>query len=240
MIQRIPSADRYHAENEWLSAYWHFSFDYYRDPANISFGPLRVFNNDTIAPGGGFPLHPHREMEIVTYVIKGRLEHRDTMGNSGVIRPGEIQRMSAGTGLRHSEFNPSDTEPTEIVQLWLFPAIPQLTPSWEQKSYSSQEHQGHLLPIAVLAGSANKPAQAVEVHQDATIYTSQLAAGQSVTYTLAPTRRAYIFVIGGQISVNGQSLNKGDQARITDVSELRLAGSNNGGAAGDFLLLDLP
>jgi quercetin 2,3-dioxygenase len=239
MIQRIPSADRYHAENEWLSAYWHFSFDNYRDPANVSFGPLRVFNNDTIAPSGGFPAHPHREMEIVTYVIKGEIEHRDTMGNSGVIRPGEIQRMSAGTGLRHSEFNPSDADPAEIVQLWLFPAVPNLTPSWEQKAYSNQARQGHLLPIAVPAGSDNKPAQAVEIHQDATIYTSQLAAGQSVTHTLAPGRRAYIFVVSGDLSINGQPFHKGDQARITDESELRLSGSSNS-SAGDFLLLDLP
>jgi redox-sensitive bicupin YhaK (pirin superfamily) len=181
-------------------------------------------------------------MEIVTYVINGQIEHRDTMGNSGVISPGEIQRMSAGTGLRHSEFNPSDTDPAEIVQLWLFPAVPQLAPAWELKAYSNEQRQGRLLPIVVPAGTANKPAQAVEVHQDATIYTSQLAEGQSVAHTLAPGRRAYIFVVGGDIdiNVNGQLLNKGDQARITGETELRLIGSRNGEAAGDFLLLDLP
>jgi redox-sensitive bicupin YhaK (pirin superfamily) len=240
MIQLIRSADRYHIENEWLSAYWHFSFDHYRDPANVSFGPLRVFNNDTIAPGGGFPFHPHREMEIVTYVIKGQLEHRDTMGNTGVISPGEIQRMSAGTGLRHSEFNPSPTEPTEIVQLWLIPAVPQLTPSWEQKRYPLEERTGKLLPIAVPAGSSNKPAHAVEVHQDATIYTSLLASGQSVTHTLAPGRRGYIFVINGELDLNGQTLRAGDQARVTDETELRLSGPSNGAAPADFLLLNLP
>src|SRR3990172_5269924 len=117
MIRLIRSADRYHIENEWLSAYWHFSFDHYHEPANISFGPLRVFNNDTIAPGGGFPFHSHHEMEIVTYLIKGQLEHHDTLGNHGVISPGEVQRMSAGTGIRHSEFNPSSAEATQLVQL---------------------------------------------------------------------------------------------------------------------------
>jgi redox-sensitive bicupin YhaK (pirin superfamily) len=240
MIQLIRSADRYHIENEWLSAYWHFSFADYHDPANVSFGPLRVFNNDTVAPGGGFPFHPHQEMEIVTYIIKGQLEHRDTMGNTGVITPGEVQRMSAGTGLRHSEFNPSEAEPTQLVQLWLFPAVPRLTPSWERKRYPLGERSGRLLPIAVPVGSGNRPEHAVEMHQDATIYTSKLASGQSVTHTLAPGRRAYLFLIGGELNLNGQKLHAGDQARIMDETDLRLSGPANGAAPADFLLLDLP
>jgi hypothetical protein len=242
MIQLIRSADRYHIENEWLSAYWHFSFDHYRDPANISFGPLRVFNNDTIAPGGGFPFHPHREMEIVTYLIKGQLEHRDTLGNTGVITPGEVQRMSAGTGLRHSEFNPSEAEETQLVQLWLFPAVPQLAPSWEQKRYPLEERAGKLLPVAVPAGSERRPAHAVEIHQDATIYTSLLAPGQAATHTLAPGRRGYIFVIAGELQLNGEILRTGDQARISDETALNLAGPAAASAAApaDFLLLDLP
>jgi quercetin 2,3-dioxygenase len=279
MIRLIRSADRYHIENEWLSAYWHFSFDQYHDQANVSFGPLRVFNNDTIAPGGGFPAHPHREMEIVTYLIKGQIEHRDNMGNGGIVSAGEVQRMSAGTGIRHAEFNASDTEPAEIVQLWLFPATPQLKPSWEQKAHPLEERAGKLLPIAVPAAGIrgerqqdnNKPPYAVEIHQDATIYTSLLAKGQSVTHKLAgaltvpasPTkpsqpveisakadtsaealakaeRRAYIFVISGELNLNGQTLHAGDQARVTGESELRLAGPSNGAAPADFLLLDLP
>jgi quercetin 2,3-dioxygenase len=240
MIQLIRSADRYHLENEWLSAYWHFSFDHYHDPANVSFGPLRVFNNDTIAPGGGFPFHAHREMEIVTYLIKGQLEHRDTMGNTGVITPGEVQRMSAGTGLRHSEFNPSESEPTQLVQLWLFPAVPQLKPSWEQKRYALEDRAGKLLPIAVPAGSRERPPHAVEVHQDATIYTSLLGPGQSVTHTLAPGRRGYVFVVGGELELNGQTLRAGDQARVTGESELRLSGPSAGSDAADFILLNLP
>ena len=123
MIQTIRSKDRYHHETDWLSTNWHFSFDHYHDPKNMNFGPLRVFNDDTVAPAGGFPLHSHREMEIVTYVIDGALEHKDNMGNTGVIRPGEIQRMSAGTGIRHSEFNPSEKDPVHLIQLWIMPAV---------------------------------------------------------------------------------------------------------------------
>src|SRR4051812_47831251 len=240
MMQLIRSADRYHAENEWLSAYWHFSFDTYNDPNNVSFGPLRVFNNDTIAPAGGFPFHPHKEMEIVTYVIKGQLEHRDTMGNSGIITPGEIQRMSAGTGLRHSEFNPSETEETKLVQLWLFPAVPHLAPSWEQKRYPVEAKSGKLLPIAVPAGTQERPAHAVEIHQDATIFTSLLGSGQALTHTLAPGRRAYIFLISGELQLNGEILRAGDQARVTDETELHFTGPTNGSGPADFLLLNLP
>jgi redox-sensitive bicupin YhaK (pirin superfamily) len=242
MLQVIRSADRYHIENEWLSAYWHFSFDHYHDPANISFGPLRVFNNDTIAPGGGFPFHSHREMEIVTYVIAGQLEHRDTLGNRGVILPGEVQRMSAGTGIRHSEFNPSDGEATQLVQLWLLPATPQLPPSWEQKAYPVQERNGKLLPVAVPAGSERRPTHAVEIHQDATIYTSLLGPGQSAAHTFVPGRRGYLFVIGGELHLNGDTLRTGDQARVTGEKGLSLAGpaAGSGAAAADFLLLDLP
>ena len=130
MIQVIRNAERYHFETDWLSTYWHFSFDHYYDPANVSFGPLRVFNDDVIRPGGGFPQHGHREMEIVTYVIEGQLEHHDDLGNVGVISPGEIQRMSAGTGIRHSEYNASQEKPVHLVQLWVLPAVKNLKPSW--------------------------------------------------------------------------------------------------------------
>jgi quercetin 2,3-dioxygenase len=242
MLQVIRNADRYHVQNEWLSTYWHFSFDHYHDPANISFGPLRVFNDDVVAPAGGFPLHPHREMEIVTYLIEGQLEHRDTLGNRGVISAGEVQRMSAGTGIRHSEFNPSGEQPAHLIQLWLLPAVPQLTPSWEQKRYPLAERAGRLLPIAVPAGHAQRPEHAIEVHQDATIYTSLLVTGQSTTHVFAPGRRGYLFVIGGELQVNGQTLRAGDQARVTGEKTLELNGPASGSATApaDFLLLDLP
>jgi len=242
MIQTIRSKDRYHLETDWLSTNWHFSFDTYQDPENVNFGPLRVFNDDTVAPAGGFPLHSHREMEIVTYLIDGTLEHKDSMGNTGVIRPGEIQRMSAGTGIRHSEFNPSDKDPAHLIQLWIMPAVPHLRPSWEQKSFSLSDRSGKLLPIAVPAGQ-NGPSSSttVRIHQDATIYTSLLAPGQSVTHELAQGRRAYIFVVAGNLQLNGETLAPGDQARVSSERELQLSASPDPAAApADFLLLDLP
>lgn len=255
MIQTIRSNERYHFESDWLKTNWHFSFDHYHDPANMSFGPLRVFNDDTVSPAGGFPFHGHREMEIVTYVIDGALEHRDDMGNIGVIRPGEIQRMSAGTGVRHSEYNPSEKDPVHLVQLWITPAVQHLEPSWEQKSFSLADRSGKLLPIAVPAGKNGSPQTnsarglpradstrgTVQIHQDAAIYTSLLAPGQSTTHQLAQGRRAYIFVIGGKLKLNSEMLGPGDQARITSERELQLSAvPGPGAAAADFLLLDLP
>jgi redox-sensitive bicupin YhaK (pirin superfamily) len=178
-------------------------------------------------------------MEIITYIIEGAIEHRDDMGNTGIIRPGEIQRMSAGTGVRHSEYNPSKKDPVHLLQLWIMPAVQHLKPSWEQKSFSLAERSGKLLPIAVPAGS--KANGAVQIHQDAKIYTSLLAPGQSTTHQLPEGRRAYIFVIGGNLNLNGESLGPGDQARITSERELELAApSEKGAPAADFLLLDLP
>jgi quercetin 2,3-dioxygenase len=247
MVQIIRSADRYHMKNDWLSTRWHFSFDQYYDPENISFGPLRVFNDDVVSPDSGFPMHPHREMEIVTYVIDGTLEHKDSMGNVGRITPGEIQRMSAGTGVRHSEYNPSKAESTRLIQLWIIPAEDHLPPSWEQKQYSTEARSGKMLPIAVPVNTPDAAAGgAVRIHQDATIYTSLLAKGESAQHKLASGRRAYLFVIDGELklrSENGKgsepevTLAAGDQARITDATSLELAG---GAESADFLLLDLP
>jgi redox-sensitive bicupin YhaK (pirin superfamily) len=244
MVQIIRSADRHHLDAGWLSTHWHFSFDDYYDPANVSFGPLRVFNDDVIKPAAGFPMHPHKEMEIVTYVIDGTLEHRDSMGNTGQVTPGEIQRMSAGTGLRHSEYNASKTEPLHLVQLWIIPAVARLTPSWEQKKFSVAARSGKLLPIAVPEGKAVPGA--VSIHQDAAIYTSLLENGQTAKHTLDVGRRAYVFVVNGELKLeasNGSKNNKpvtlaaGDQARIVDVNALTLSG---GVTPADFLLLDLP
>ncbi len=238
MIQVIRNAERYHFENEWLSTYWHFSFDHYYDPANVSFGPLRVFNDDVIRSGGGFPQHGHREMEIVTYVIEGQLEHRDALGNVGVISPGEIQRMSAGTGIRHSEYNASQEKPVHLVQLWILPAVKNLKPSWEQQRFSLDDRAGKLLPIAVPTDRAEKRTNAaVHIHQDATIYTALLRPGESATHPLAAEHRAYLFLIAGQLRVNNVTLDAGDQARITGERALQLAA---GPSAADFLLLDLP
>ena len=242
MIQTIRSNERYHLETGWLSTNWHFSFDTYHDPDNMNFGPLRVFNDDIIAPASGFPLHSHREMEIVTYVIDGTLEHKDSMGNTGLIRPGEIQRMSAGTGIRHSEFNPSEKDPVHLIQLWILPAVQHLSPSWEQKSFSLSDRSGKLLPIAVPAGrNGNGSSSAVQIHQDATIYTSLLAPGQSVIHKLGQGRRAYIFVISGSLTLNGENFAAGDQARVSSEPELELSvPPDRGVISADFLLLDLP
>jgi quercetin 2,3-dioxygenase len=243
MIQTIRSKDRYQAETDWLSTKWHFSFADYHDPDNMNFGPLRVFNDDTVAPAGGFPLHAHREMEIVTYVIDGALEHKDNMGNTGVIRPGEIQRMSAGTGIRHSEYNPSEKDPVHLIQLWIMPAVQHLRPSWEQKSFSMSGRKGKLLPIAVPAGKNGNTttSTAVQIHQDATIYTSLLAPGQSATHKLGAGRRAYIFVINGSLKLNGETLAAGDQARVSNERDLQFSAAPDPGAKpADFLFLDLP
>jgi len=242
MIQTIRSKERYHLETDWLSTNWHFSFDQYHDPKNMNFGPLRVFNDDTVASAGGFPMHSHREMEIVTYVIAGALEHKDNMGNTGVIRPGEIQRMSAGTGVRHSEFKPSEKDPVHLIQLWIMPAVQHLRPSWEQKSFSLSDRKGRLLPIAIPAGkNGNTSTTAVQIQQDVTIYTSLLAPGQSVTHKLGQGRRAYIFVINGSLKVNGETLGTGDQARVSSERDLELsAATSSSASSADFLLLDLP
>jgi redox-sensitive bicupin YhaK (pirin superfamily) len=241
MIQIIRSKDRYHFETDWLSTNWHFSFDHYHDSNNMNFGPLRVFNDDTVAPSGGFPQHGHREMEIITYIIDGALEHKDNLGNTGVIHPGEIQRMSAGTGVRHSEFNPSEKVPVHFIQLWITPAIQHLRPSWEQKSFSLSDRNGKLLPIAVPAHNRNAAETTVQIHQDATIYSSLLAPDQSVTHKLGQGRRAYIFVIKGTLKLNDETLAAGDQARVSREHELQFAAVPVQEATeADFLLLDLP
>jgi len=232
MMQIILAAERYHLEADWLSTYWHFSFDHYYDPENVNFGPLRVFNDDVIQPAGGFPMHSHREMEILTYVLEGKLEHKDSLGNRGVIGAGEVQRMSAGTGIRHSEYNASDTKPAHLLQLWIQPAEKGLAPSWEQKQFTRAEREGKLLPVA----AGNPKHGALKIHQDATVFVSALGAGQEVTHELASGRRAYLFVIEGKVMLNGRPLEAGDQARVTDELKLVLAAVE----ASDLLLIDLP
>jgi len=241
MIQIIAGKDRYHFETDWLSTYWHFSFDHYYDPANVQFGPLRVFNDDVVQPAGGFPMHSHREMEIVTWVLEGELEHRDSMGNTGRIGPGEVQRMSAGTGVRHSEYNASKEKPLRLVQLWVLPAQAGLAPSWEQKTFSREARAGKLLAVAVPKTEGRQDAAetngAVTIHQNATIYAALLRPGDAVEHKLAPGRRAYLFVADGELKLNGKVLGAGDQARVTDEPKLQLAGA---GKDADLLLLDLP
>jgi redox-sensitive bicupin YhaK (pirin superfamily) len=236
MVQIIKAKDRFHLESDWLSAYWLFSFDRYYDPNNMQFGPLRVFNHDTIAGGGGFPTHPHREMEIVTYVLEGTLQHKDSTGGRGLIRPGEVQRMTAGTGVAHSEFNDSETEAVKLLQIWVLPERAGLAPSYEQKQFSTEDRTGVLLPIASGQDAPLMAKGPVKIHQDATFYVSRLRAGDRVSHELQPERRAFLYVIEGEVRLGGETLAAGDQARILDHATLAIAGVQQS----EIILIDLP
>jgi redox-sensitive bicupin YhaK (pirin superfamily) len=231
-MQIIKAKDRFHMEGDWLSAYWLFSFDRYYDPNNTLFGPLRVFNHDTVKGGGGFPTHPHREMEIVTYVLDGALRHKDSTGGEGLIRAGEVQRMTAGTGVAHSEFNASEKDTVKLLQMWVLPERAGLKPSYEQKQFSIEQRTGALLPIA----SGQDAPGVVKVNQDVTFYVSRLRAEDRVAHELKPGRRAFVYVIDGAITLNGQALSAGDQARVTDATILDLAGAQTS----EIILIDLP
>jgi quercetin 2,3-dioxygenase len=231
-MQIIKAKDRFHIESDWLSAYWLFSFDRYYDPNNMMFGPLRVFNHDTVQGGTGFPTHPHREMEIVTYVLDGEISHKDSTGGRGVIHAGEVQRMTAGTGVAHSEFNASETLPLRLLQMWVLPERSGLTPSYEQKQFSTAQRTGVLLPIA----SGQDMPGAVKVHQDVTFYVARLQNGDQVSHDLKPGRRAFFYVIDGEVALNGEKLSAGDQARVTDLTKLEIAGTMES----EVILIDLP
>lgn len=232
MIKIVKGNDRYHFESDWLSTYWHFSFDHYFDPKNMNFGPLRVFNDDVIKPASGFPMHAHHEMEIITYVLEGELEHQDSLGNRGQILPGEVQKMSAGTGIRHSEYNPSDTQPLHLLQMWILPKTPGRPPSWEQKRFSHADRIGRLLPAV---SGQNLPG-ALSLDQDATMYISSLRSEDTLAHTLGNGRCAYLFVIDGGIELNDQRLERTDVAQVTDETQLQF--TTTSGA--EMLLLDLP
>jgi quercetin 2,3-dioxygenase len=232
MIKIIKSDERHRADFGWLETRWHFSFDHYYDPANTHWGALRVFNDDVIQPGKGFGRHPHRDMEIVTYVLAGELEHQDSTGNRGMIRPGEVQVMSAGTGIQHSEFSHSKEHPVHLLQLWILPRTEGRKPRWEQREFPRQARQGKLLPVV----SSGDVAGTLAIDQDAQIYVSALAPGEKVRHASRAARKAYAFVIGGKVTLNGQPLAAGDQARIADETELRLEAAEDS----ELILLDLP
>lgn len=233
MTQIIRSAERHHQDMGWLSTYWHFSFGDYHDRNNMHFGPLRVFNDDIVQPGQGFPMHPHRDMEIVTYVIDGQLEHQDHLGNRGLVHPGEVQVMSAGRGIVHSEYNPSKDTPVHLLQLWLLPRTKGNEPRWEQKQFDVAHRAGRLLPVV----SSGDVPQTLRIDQDATIYVSQLITGQPVTHEAKPGRLAYLFVISGALTLNSDTtLATGDQARIEDTPRLDLHATQDA----ELILLDLP
>ena len=231
MIKIIRNEQRYHFQSDWLSTYWHFSFDHYYDPANMGFGALRVFNDDWILPASGFPMHSHREMEIITYVLEGELEHKDSTGGSGLIRGGEVQRMSAGTGIRHSEHNPSEDTKVHLLQMWITPAVSGLQPSYEQKQFTREARTGKLLAVA----SGQKIPGAVKLHQDATLYVSALQPNSEVTFEPGEKRKGYLFVIDGELRLNDQHMATGDQARIEGEGNLRLVASK----PSEIALIDL-
>jgi redox-sensitive bicupin YhaK (pirin superfamily) len=234
MINIIPSNERYHADHGWLDTRWHFSFADYYDEKNMNWGPLRVFNDDIVKGGGGFDFHPHKDMEIISYIVDGALEHSDRLGNKHVNRPGEVQVMSAGTGIVHAEKNPSPTEAMRLLQFWILPRHKNLAPRWEQKAYTKQDRQNRLFPVVSPVDA--KVDGSLTIDQDATVYVSSLDAGKSLTHSAKPGRHAYFFGINGDVELNGQKLSSGDQARITDETALNIKADQNS----ELMLIDLP
>ena len=237
-VRVIRAADRHFGDHGWLQTYWHFSFSDYHDPDNMSFGPLRVFNDDVVQPGGGFGMHPHRDMEIITYVTDGQLEHRDHLGNRGMVNAGEVQVMSAGKGILHAEYNPSPDKPVRLMQLWVLPRHKGLPPRWEQKQFSNAQRSGRLLPVVTAAGAAGA-AGTLTIDQDVTIYVSSLKAGDEVTHCSREAGRlAYLFVIDGEVTLDGETkLDRGDQARVV-LDDPRVTVRADRDA--ELILLDLP
>jgi redox-sensitive bicupin YhaK (pirin superfamily) len=218
MIRVRKAAERGHFDHGWLDTYHTFSFAGYYDPANMGFRSLRVINDDRVQPGHGFGMHGHKDMEIVTYVLDGALAHRDSIGNGSVLRPGELQHMTAGIGVRHSEFNPSDREEVHLYQIWLLPERNGLPPSYEQKAFSPEERRGALRLVASPTGELGS----LTIHQDARIYLSTLRAGETVGHTLRPGRHAWLQVLRGQTALNGQSLAAGDGAAVSEEESLEI------------------
>lgn len=231
MLQLRRSSDRGHTQLDWLDSRHTFSFGDYYDPAYVGFGALRVINEDRVAPGAGFPTHAHQNMEIVSYVLEGELEHRDSLGNGSIIRPGDIQRMSAGTGVRHSEYNASKTQPVHFLQIWLLPARPSLPPSYEQKHFDVAS----LRDRWTLVGSSDGRDGSVVIHQDVSLFATQLDDNQTVRYSVASGRRAYLHVARGTVRLNDQTLAAGDGAAFTEARDIVLVASG----AAEALLFDL-
>jgi len=231
MIALRKSEARGHANRGWLDSYFTFSFDSYHDPKYMNFGPLRVINQDKVEGGHGFPMHNHRDMEIITYVLEGALEHKDSLGTGSVVRPGDVQRMSAGTGIAHSEANPEPDTTVHLLQIWIMPEQRGLAPSYEQKAYSEAERRGQLRLIAARGGRDG----AVTIHQDVDVYAALLDNGERVTHNLAPQRVAWLHVARGSVTLNGSTLQAGDGAAIEEESSLELSGVENA----EILLFDM-
>ena len=231
MIRIRKARDRGHFNFGWLDTYHTFSFGDYYDPSFMGFRSLRVINEDFVHAGRGFPKHSHRDMEIITYILEGGLEHRDSMGNGSVIRPGDVQRMTSGTGVSHSEANPSAENSVHLLQIWIIPQERGLTPGYEQKFFSDEQKQGSLCLIASAEGRDGS----VMVNQDVSVYGAVVDNGQAVNHQLAPNRHAWIQVARGGVVVNGEKLDQGDGAAISGESKLTITGQNRA----EILLFDM-
>lgn len=231
MIDIRKSEERGHFDHGWLNTYHTFSFDRYFDPSHLGFRSLRVINEDRIQPGAEFPEHPHRDMEIVTYIISGELAHKDSMGNGSTIRPGEVQRMTAGSGVTHSETNPSATTPTHLLQIWLFPETKGLPPEYEQRAFSERDK---LNRWCLLAGPKGK-SDSISFSQDAYIYASILSEQERLSREFADGRFGWLQLISGEIDLNGQRLQAGDGAAISGENEIEVSAETQS----EFLLFDL-
>lgn len=232
MITIRRSEERGHENYRWLDTRHTFSFGNYYDPNHMGFGPLRVINDDRVAPGGGFPTHPHNNMEIISYVIDGAIEHKDSMGTGSIVRAGEFQRMTAGTGVAHSEFNPSDTDPLHFLQIWILPERRGLKPEYEQRGFSDEERRGRLRLVASRGGVDGS----LHINQDARLYSSLLSDGDEVKHSFDSGRRGWLHVVKGTVTLNCQKLSGGDGAAITDVDSIQIQGVDDG----EVLLFDLP
>ncbi|MBI1358464.1 MAG: hypothetical protein GC160_29355 [Acidobacteria bacterium] len=238
MLNVTRAADRYNLKTDWLNARWHFSFDRYHDPKRMGFGPLRVFNHDVVQPAQGFPLHPHRDMEIVTYVINGELAHTDSTGGKGKIRAGEVQRMSAGSGVFHSEFNASPDQTVELLQMWVFPEKRGVAPSYEQKQFTLEDRTGRWLPIvSSREGEWDNGEGSLWIGQDAQFYVARVEPGQSLERELSEGRKAYLFVIAGEPTLNGEPLHRNDSVEVEAVSKLTVEA---GAEPVELLMIELP
>lgn len=231
MMKIIRKNEHRTLEHDWLKTTHHFSFGEYYNPQRVNFGPLRVFNDDVIKSGSGFDFHQHHDMEIVTYVIDGTLEHKDNFGNHGIIEPGEIQTMSAGTGVFHSEYNHSAKEPLRLLQMWIFSDHKDLKPSWKQQKFSKKERQDKFLPVI----SPKSDEKSLSIHQDVSFYVSYLTAGHTIKHNSKENRQSYLYAIKGVIKVNDQQLDEGDSAEILD-SEISVTAIKDS----EIILVDLP
>lgn len=232
MLTLRRSQERGHANHGWLDSFHTFSFANYYDPAHMGFGPLRVINDDRIAPGRGFGAHGHRDMEIITYVLEGAIAHKDSMGSGSTIQPGDVQRMSAGSGVMHSEFNPLPDQQTHLLQIWIEPNVTGITPEYEEQRVLASEKRGRLRQVVSPDGADGS----MRIHQDARLYVGLFDVNETAELPLSSARRAWVHVARGQLQVNGLSLSAGDAVALTDETVVSLSHGDNA----EVLIFDLP